>query len=177
LRIVKEKKEERLYEPLKNALQKELERYLNSERERKGEQFMGKVHLEITAKGRFSEDLKEALDDKALSIIRVERFSPDIMGFLQKTEYSKELITVEVKTDKITIKNIARAKLYVDIFDAKHGMLISPKRIPEEIRRFIKGKYAIRGSIIIAQFDKSTHDFRFDKQLYSTIPEPFTSTT
>lgn len=168
------KKEELLYEPLKNALQKEFERYLTSEKDMG---FVGKVHLEITAKGQFSEDLKEALEDNALSIIRVEKFSPDRTGFIQKTEYSKELITIEVKPDKITIKNISRAKLYADIFGAKYGMLISPKRIPEEIRRFIKNKYAIRGNIIIAQFDKATHDFKFDKKLYPTIPEPFKSTT
>ena len=170
-------KEERLYEPLKNALQKEFERYLNSEKERTGGEFMGKVHLEITAKGHFSEDLKEALDDNALSIIRVEKFSPDIMGFIQKIEYSKELITVEVKPEKITIKNISRAKLYADIFGAKYGMLISPKRVPEEIRRFIRSKYEIRGNIIIAQFDKANNKFKFDKKLYSTIPEPFKSAT
>lgn len=169
-------KEEKLYEPVKNALQKEFERYWTSERERKGELSIGRVHLEITAKGHFSEDLKEMLDDNALSIIRVEKFSPDIMGFIQKNEHSRELITVEVKADKITIKNIARAKLYADIFDAKYGILISPKRIPEEIKRFIRNKFAIRGNIIIAQFDKLNEDFKLDKKLYSTIPEPFKST-
>jgi len=60
-----------------------------------------------------------------------------------------------VKPDKITIKNISRAKLYADIFGVKHGMLISPKRIPVEIRRFISDRYAIRGNIIIAQFEQS----------------------
>ena len=173
----KQRKEEQLYEPVKSVLQRELEEYLNSEKERVGEGFIGKVHLEITAKGHFSEDLKEELDDDSLSIIRVEKFSPDIMGFIQKNQYSKELITVEVKPDKITIKNISRAKLYQEIFKAKYGMLISPKRIPEEIRRFLSKRYGITGNIIIAQFDKANNKFKFNKKLYPTIPEPFTPKT
>lgn len=173
----KKKKEEPLYEPIKNALQRELEEYLNSQKERIGEgTFVGKVHLEITANGRFSEELKEVLDNDALSIIRVEKFSPDIMGFIQKTQYLKELITVEVKCDKITVQNISRAKLYADIFNAKYGMLISPKGIGEEIKRFISNRYAIRGNVIVAQFDEANNKFKFDKKLYSTIPEPFAPT-
>jgi len=83
-------KEEQLYEPIKNALQREFEKYVG---------YSGKVYLEITAKGRFSEDLKEVLDDRALAILRVERFSPDITGFMQKKDFglsSKELATVEI---------------------------------------------------------------------------------
>ena len=170
MRIVKE---EPLYKPVKNLLQNYLEIYMGLE---------CKVHLEITANGKFSEELKEALDDRALSILRVERFSPDITGFLQKKDSSsRDLITVEIKPDKIKIKHIYRAKLYADVLNAKYGLLISPKKIPEEIRRFLYDRYAVRnrqyGSLIIAQFDKSTNEFRFDKKLYSTIPDPFKSTT
>ena len=162
-------KEEQLYEPVKNALQREFEKYVG---------YGGKVYLEITAKGRFSEELKEALDDRALAILRVERFSPDITGFLQKKDStSRELVTVEIKPDKIKINHVYRAKLYADVLNARYGILISPKRIPEEIRRFIKERYSIiyrgYGSLIIAQFDKATDEFKFDKKLYSTIPEPF----
>lgn len=174
---LRQKREEQLYEPIKSALQRELEEYLNSQKERIGEGFMCRVHLEITANGRlFSEELKEVLDNDALSIIRVEKFSPDIMGFIQRSQYLKELITVEVKCDKITVQNISRAKLYADIFNAKYGMLISPKGIGEEIKRFISNRYAIRGNVIIAQFDEASNKFRFDKKLYSTIPEPFAPT-
>jgi len=63
-------------------LKREIEGYLDSEKKRIGVGFEGKVHLEITAKGHFSEELKEAIaevDDKALGIIRVERFSPNTM--------------------------------------------------------------------------------------------------
>ena len=173
MKIVKEKREEPLYEPIKNLLQKQFEEYVG---------FGGKVHLEITANGRFSEELKEALDDRALSILRVERFSPDITGFLQeKDSSSKELVTVEIKPDKIKINHIYRAKLYADVLNARYGIIISPKKLQEEIRRFIKERYNIMhrnfGSLIIAQFDKARNEFKFDKKLYSTIPEPFKSTT
>lgn len=169
-------KEEQLYKPILNALKREIGGYLDSEKKRMGVGSEGEVRLEITAKGHFSEELKDAIDevdDRVLDIIRVERFSPDIMGFIQKTQYSKELITVEVKLDKITIKNISRAKLYQDIFKAKYGMLVSPKRIPVEIRAFISPRYQIRGNIIIAQFDEVNEKFIFDPKLYSTPPEPF----
>ena len=170
---MKEKREEPLYEPIKNLLQKQFEQSVEVE---------GKVHLEITANGRFSEELKEALDDRALSILRVERFSPDITGFLQKKDYrSQDLVTVEIKPDKIKIKHIYRAKLYADVLNAKYGLLISPKKIPEEIRRFIIDRYAIKrrqyGEFIIARFDKTRNELQFDKKLYSTIPEPFKSAT
>lgn len=173
----KQRKEEQLYEPIKKALQRELESYLHSEKVRTSSESIGRVHLEITAKGHFSEELKEVLDDNALSIIRVEKFSPDIMGFIQKSLHLKELITVEVKAEKIKIKHISTAKLYADIFHAKYGMVISPKRIPEEIKRFISFRYEIRGNVIIAQFDKANDKFKFDKKLYPTTPEPFKSTT
>ena len=162
--------EESLYEPVKNALQTQFERFVGSE---------GKVHLEITAKGRFSEELKEVLDDRALSILRVERISPDIAGFLQKKDsHSKDLVTVEIKPDKIKIRHVWKARLYAEILNARYGIIISPKKIPEEIRRFLKDRYNITyrggyGSLVIAQFDKDRNEFKFDEKLYSSIPEPF----
>jgi len=169
LRIIREKKEESLYEPIKNALQTQLEKFVGSE---------GKVHLEITAKGHLSEELKEALDDKALSILRVEKISPDIVGFLQKKDSSsKDLVTVEIKPDRIKISHIWRARLYAEVLNARYGIIISPKKIQEEIRRFLKERFYITsrnyGSLLIAQFDKERNQFKFDEKLYSTIPELF----
>lgn len=168
MKFAKEKKEEPLYEPIKNALQTQFEKFVGSK---------GRVHLEITAKGHFSEELKEALDDKALGILRVEKMSPDIVGFLQKEPYSKDLVTVEIKPDRITISHIWRARLYAEVLNAKYGIIISPKRIQEEIRRFLKERlnitYRNYGSLIIAQFDKERNEFKFDEKLYSTTPELF----
>ena len=167
-------KEEKLYEPIKSALQKVLEEYVGIE---------GKVYLEITAKGSFSDDLKEVFDKPLLAILRVEKFPPDITGFIQKKDSSrKELVTVEIKPDRIRINHIYRAKMYADVFDAKYGLIVSPKRLQEEIRRFVKeDRYAMlqryNGTFIIAQFDKANNKFKFDKKLYTAIPEPFKSTT
>ena len=173
MKIVKEKKEEPLYEPIKNALQTQFEKSVGSK---------GKVHLEITANGHFSEELKEALDDKALGILRVEKMSPDIVGFLQKEPaYSKDLVTVEIKPDRITISNIWRARLYAEVLNARYGIIISPKKVQEEIRRFLKERWGITnrsfGSLVIAQFDKERNEFKFDEKLYSKIPELFKPTT
>ena len=169
----KRKPEEQLYEPIKIALQKELEKFVGTE---------GKVHLEVTANGRFSEDLKEALDDRALGILRVERFSPDLTGFVQRRDSTlRDLITVEIKPDKIKINHIYRAKLYADVLNARYGLLVSPRKIPEEIRRFVADRYSIlyrsSGPLIIAQFDRASSKFEFDKKIHSTIPEPFKPTT
>ena len=123
--------------------------------------------------------MKEVFDKPLLAILRVEKFPPDITGFIQKKDSSrKELITVEIKADKIKINHIYRAKMYADVFDARYGLIISPKRLQEEIRRFVKEeRYAMlqryNGSFIIAQFDQTRNELKFDKKLYSTIPEPF----
>jgi len=169
MKIVKEKKEEPLYEPIKNALRTQFERFVGSK---------GKVHLEITAKGRFSEELKEALDDRSLSTLRVEKMIPDIVGYLQKEfAYGKDLVTVEIKPDRITISNIWRARLYAEVLNAKYGIIISPRKIQEEIRRFLKDRinitYRNYNSFVIAQFDKERNDFKFDEKLYPKTPEPF----
>jgi hypothetical protein len=174
----REKKEERLYEPIKNALQKELEAYLQSKKDKQSEALKAlnvfNVYLEITANGKeLSDKLKEVLGDDVLSILRVEKFSPDIMGFVQTTPYQTDLVTVEVKHDKITIQSISKAKLYKEVFRARYGMLISPKGIGEEMKRFISNRWEIRGDIVITQFDETNKKFCFDKRLYSTIPEPF----
>jgi hypothetical protein len=175
LKIVKEKekKEEPLYEPIRNALETQFEKFVGSE---------GRVYLEITAKGHFSEELKEALDDKALSILRVEKISPDITGFLQRNSHSKDLVTVEIKPDRIKISHIWTARLYAEVLNARYGIIISPKKIQEEIRRFLKERSSItyRGgysSLVIAQFDKERNEFKFDEKLYSTTPQPFQDIT
>ena len=174
----REKKEERLYEPIRIALEKRLQEYLNCQKESIGVRFVGKTHLEITASGKeLSEELKEVLDTDVLSILRVEKFSPDIMGFMQRADYSpKELITVEIKDEKISIQSISRAKLYKDFFRARYGMLISSKGMGEEIKRFMSNRYEIRGDVIIAKYDEASSDFKFDNKFYSNIPEPFKTT-
>jgi len=186
------KREEQLYEPILDALRMIFEKYVEKELEAKkkvmgepeqppfvalAERLVGVsmyVHLEITAKGHFSETLKEQLDDRALSILRVEKFSPDIMGFVQKgPTSSKELITVEVKAEPITLKSISRAKLYQDIFKATYGLLISTERISEEIRRFILDRSAIKGNLIIAQYLETSKILKIHPSFGYYVPALF----
>lgn len=159
------KKEKPLYEPIKNALMEIFDH-------------IGDCHLEMTAKKRFSNKLKKAFDDVALYMITVERFFPDITGFM-KTKYSTDIITVEVKAEAPMIKDIFQTKDYAEVFNARYAILVSVKTISEERRRLILKRREImtrypREPVIIAQFDMDTGDFKIDKELYyGSLPEPF----
>lgn len=174
-----EKKEEKLYEPIVRSLEFMFGKYVEKDveveklqRDVLANDSDKNIYLEITANGHFSEMLKEQLDDRALSIINVEKFSPDIMGFVRKNKTSpKELITVEVKAEPITLKSISRAKLYQDIFRAKHGLLISTIRISEELRRFILDRHEIRGNLIIAQYLSTLLTLRIHPSFEYYIPK------
>ena len=161
------KKEESLYESIMTVLKRVFS-------------CLGECHLEITAKKSFSNKLKKAFDDVALYMITVERFFPDITGFV-KTKYSTDIITVEVKPKKPMIKHIFQTKDYAQIFDAKYAIIVAPKAISEERRRFILKRREIisrypQEPIILARFDKITEEFEIDKELYyGSLPEPFKS--
>lgn len=141
--------EKELYEGVKQNLQELFQK-------------IGKCYLEITAEGKISNELKRMLDDLSLYIINVERFSPDIMGYVIEEELSesKDIIVVEIKPSKIRIKDIFQAKIYGEIFNAKYTLLISSESIAEEIRRFLEKRPEILShsagykSVITAQFDK-----------------------
>lgn len=160
------KKEEPLYEPMMNALKRVFS-------------CLGECHLEVSAKG-FSRKLKKEFDDVALYMITIERFSPDISGFV-KTKYSTDIITVEVKAEKPMIKHIFQTKDYAQIFNAKYAILASPKTITEERRRLILKRREIisrypQEPVVIARFDEISEDFEIDKELYyGSLPEPFKS--
>jgi len=161
------KKEEPLYEPIRRAL----ERVFSC---------LGECHLEITADKRFSDKLKKQFSKDTLYIIRVEGFFPDLTGFV-KTQYGSELITVEIKPENITIKDIFQAKEQAEMFDAKYALLVSPKTTPEEIRRFVKDRSSILNflynrRVVIAQFNEPTEEFETGIELYyGSLPEPFQS--
>ena len=160
-------KEEPLYEPIMNAFKRVFA-------------CLGVCHLEVSAKG-FSRKLKKVFDDVALFMTTVEGFFPDITGFVA-TEYSTDIITVEVKAERPMIKDVFQAKDYAQVFNAKYVILVSPKAISEERRRLILKRreiitrYARREPIVIARFDKNMEKFEIDKELYyGSLPEPFES--
>jgi len=161
------KKEEELYAPIQGSLFEPFS-------------CLGSYYSEITADKHFTNVLKKAFSKDTLYIIKVEGVFPDITGFL-KTQYSTDIVTVEVKSEEISIKDIYQAKEQGEIFGAKYALLISSEALPEEIRRFILDRRSIYqrvygDPIIIAQYMKDTRKFDIDKELYyNNLPEPFNS--
>jgi hypothetical protein len=132
-----------LYEPVKE--------YLISRFKTK---FGGECYLETTANGTFTEAIKKHIADNIIfSFLR--KASPDLTGYTWRKEsvlptpplsslitYDvKDLITVEIKKERITPQDIYQAKMYGDLFQAKYAFLISPQPIPEEIRRLDKNLF------------------------------------
>lgn len=95
----------------------------------------GNCHLAITANGKFKEALKKAVRQDIIFSFMKRGVSPDLAGYIEGDFGNKDFITVEIKSKEITIKDIAQAKLYGDLFSAKYALLISPQPITEEIKR------------------------------------------
>jgi len=122
-------------------------------------------HIEITAKGSISNRLKRTLTDVMLHIVDVERFVPDLMGYTYAKEpidpYNVKRIIVEVKNEKIQLKDVFQAKNYGELFEADFALLISTDSLPETIRRFLEKKVGLTSywaykTVRIARFDTST---------------------
>lgn len=135
----------------------------------------GECHLEITAGQKFSEQLKRRLDDFSLYIFNVEKFIPDIMGYVitSKSPYgeSRDIIVTEVKAGKIQIKDILQTRGYGAVYEAKYALLISSTVLPEEIRRFYDRRYNLAvyygyERVKIGRFDPSS------KEVKDWYPEP-----
>lgn len=180
LKDVRKQRERKLYEPVKRALETIFSVHYIEKKEKYQHRptYVRNPHLEITASGKFSETLKREFNDEALNILNAERIRPDIMGFVQKKPSSpKELITVEVKVAPIRIVDVAKAKLYQDIFNATFSLVVSPKGIPEEKLRLVLNKDTIRGKVIITQF--AHYDERLGIGVFQihpklrNVPKPF----
>ena len=144
---------------------------------------LGDVHLEITAKGKFSEKMKNELEDYSLFILNIERMSPDLTGFITNKEKfgkSKPIIVVEVKK-RLALKDIYQTKRYAEILNATYALLISPQILSserrkflmkrrEELTRFYPGKQILIGYIVHGQYTKS---IQIDEDLYYSAYEPF----
>src|SRR2546427_8678530 len=105
---------------------------------------------EVTAARPPSEDIKQVLTDYNLFANIVERFIPDLTGYIEegRTESltvvkTKSLIVVEVKPGPPRLKDIFQTKEYAEIFGAKHAFLISPHPPQEEIKRILGKKSEI----------------------------------
>ena len=146
-------------------------------------QFMrlGDCHLEVTANRNVSDRMKRALKEDVLYMFKFlgpKGFFPDLMGFVE-ARYGNEIITVEVKREKISFRDIFQARAYSEFFNAKYGLLISPAPIPEVIRRFLIRNsqiysYAVGyNKITICRFKEEDDSFECDRELYTPLPEPF----
>ncbi len=151
--------EKELYEPIRQCLMTQL----TDETHR--------CHLEVTADGAFSHTLKSYVrQDIIFSFLR-KKASPDLTGYIEKRgpdvvigsmSSIQGFITVEIKTGKITLQDIYQAKMYGDLFGAKYALLISPERIPEEIRRLdqqikVTGRYMSGWVVYVGEwYDKES---------------------
>lgn len=133
--------ERELYKPVKEYLTKSFT------------QKFGNCFLEITAERVFSSTLKSVVrHDIVFSFLRKK--APDLVGFIARKQSEwdasyvpgivQDYITVEIKRNKITLEDIYQAKMYGDLFQAKYALLISPERIPEEIKRLDQNTYVTR---------------------------------
>jgi hypothetical protein len=126
-RKIRRESEAQLYEPAKQAIA-----HLFREKS---------CYLEISATDRqMGENVKRVLADYDLFASVVERFIPDITGYILEANQSKSLIVVEVKPSPPRMKDIFQTKEYAEIFGAKYAFLISPHMVQEEVRRILKMK-------------------------------------
>lgn len=129
----------------RKALEKELYEPIKEYLKRVFTQKFGHCILETTAEGTFNDTLKSVVRHDIIFSFLGKKASPDLTGFIQREPAKwdpsyvpsivKDFITVEIKKEKITLQDIYQAKMYGDLFQAKYALLVSPNRIPEEIKR------------------------------------------
>jgi hypothetical protein len=102
-------------------------------------------YLETGATKGFSERVKAAIPADREIVFSFLRRRPDILGYVNR-EYSKDLITVEVKEKSLTIEDIYQAKMYKEVFGARYAFLITATAIPEALKRLCKQNYQIQHS-------------------------------
>lgn len=158
LNMVTEKK---LYRPIRDALQKEIDRNL----------LLDTCYLEVTADGKISERIKVQLDDAALYLLKTERRVPDIIGIIYDGSLlpapfkgQDKLLVVEVKKHKIRLEDVYQIKSYAEIFKADHAVFITCEPVPEELKRIFDKRpellgYSIGKNIAVAQFDVKSGKF------------------
>jgi len=137
------------------------------------------VYLETGATKGFSETVKAAIPQGREIVFSFLSRRPDILGYINR-EYSKDLITVEVKEKSLTIEDIYQAKMYKEVFGARYGFLITAAPIPEALKRLCRQTYPIQHSshddiysfLAIAEFHRAAgfvdwfEENPFEKEFY-----------
>jgi hypothetical protein len=159
MKIIKPKREEKLYAPIMKALEDKFG-------------LLGECHFEDTHKG-FSDDSKELLDDDSLSILKIQKMYPDLTGYVIEKTYN--VIVVEVKDHKPTLQDIYQTKKYAETLNASYALLVSPKRPSVEFRRFLikrKGQsttFFSNKQVLIGLYNEATKSILFDGELCSDM--------
>ncbi len=133
--------ERELYEPIKEYLTKSFT------------QKFGNCFFFFTVGRPLSSTLKSVVRHDIIFYF-LRKKAPDLAGFIARKQSEwvassvpsivQDYITVEIKRNKITLEDIYQAKMYGDLFQAKYALLISPERIPEEIKRLDQNTYVTR---------------------------------
>jgi hypothetical protein len=135
-------------------------------------------HLEITAHGEFSEELKlKKFNYYMFEQLWAEQLQPDILGYALIENGKKsflETIAVEVKAHDLRIRDLMQAKLYETIFGAKHTFLLSPQGMTgEKMEVVLKHNDLLRGNVIIGKCGEDGKTILFDPRLTDVIPQAF----
>jgi hypothetical protein len=180
------KREERLYEPIRDFLRNIFANYyIEKPRKRQFQNALSyereeNPYLEIIGKKKsFSGTLKREFNTNTLLLINSEGSFPDIVGYVRKkpSKTTKEIIVAEIKDRPIKLIDIFQARLYQEIFSPSFCFLISSEEIPEERIRFVEKRDFIRGKVIIAQYHENPYQkynfFNIHPIFKNSVPEAF----
>jgi len=130
--------------------------------------------LEITAHGNMSDELQSHFDYFMFKKLFAEKLHPDIMGYVTKKKTGTEFITVEIKHDDLTLKDLMQAKLYEAVFNSKHSFLFSPTGMSvQKLEVVLQHDEALRGNVIIGKCGEDGHMFRISPKLTDKTPKYF----
>lgn len=124
------------------------------------------IYLEITFKTGLSDKLKQAIPREREIIFSFLAKKPDITGIIKK-QYYTDYIILEIKKEKIKLKDIYQAKMYKELLGARYTFLVTLKPIPDVIKRLCKVNFGILRSVgdngikffVLTYFDKETNNF------------------
>lgn len=134
-------------------------------------------HLEITAHGEFSEELKlRKFNYYMFEQLFAEQLQPDILGYVIKSTGKKqspiETIAVEVKAHELTLRDLMQAKLYETVFGAKHTFLLSPQGMTgEKMEVVLRHGSLLRGNVVIGKCNENGKVLLFDPRLVDYVPK------
>jgi hypothetical protein len=164
-------------------LEKELYKPIKEHLEARFKRSFGGCYMEITSEGTFSQAIQCVIAHDIIFSFLSKQASPDLVGFTWEKERQqadqwldsvatsmptknsdiKDFITVEIKRDAVTIQNVYQAKMYGDLFQAKYALLVSPKPIPEKIKRVHKqlsvlGRFMSGWHVYLGQWNAELND-------------------